>query len=63
MLVRDGDRLGIFTNTGLQRAVVDGRPLDTLAVRELATFKLVAICCRPRERARPSNACHSIAIA
>ena len=24
-LVRDGERLGIFTNTGLQRAVVDGR--------------------------------------
>ena len=43
VLVRDGDRLGIFTNTGLQRAVVDGRPLDTLPVRELATFKLVSI--------------------
>jgi len=43
VLVRDGARLGIFTNTGLQRAVVDGRALDTLAVRELATFRLVAI--------------------
>ena len=43
VLVRDGERLGIFTNTGLQRAVLDGRPLATLAVRELATFKLVAI--------------------
>ena len=43
LLVRDGDRLGIFTNTGLQRAIVDGRPLDTLAVRDLATFKLVTI--------------------
>ena len=43
VLVRDGDRLGIFTNTGLQRAVLDGRPLDTLAVRELAAFKLVTI--------------------
>ena len=43
VLVRDGARLGIFTNTGLQRAIVDGRPLDTLAVRELATFELVTI--------------------
>ena len=43
VLVRDSDRLGIFTNTGLQRAIVDGRPLHTLAVRELATFKLVTI--------------------
>ena len=43
VLVRDGARLGIFTNTGLQRAILDGRPLDALAVRELATFKLVSI--------------------
>ena len=43
VLVRDGDRLGIFTNTGLQRAVVDGRQLQSLAVREMATFKLVTI--------------------
>ena len=43
VLVRDGDRLGIFTNTGLQRAVLDGRSLDALAVRELASFKLVTI--------------------
>ena len=43
VLVRDGARLGIFTNTGLQRAIVDGRPLHTLAVRELATFELVTI--------------------
>ncbi len=43
VLVRDGDRLGIFTNTGLQRAIVDGRPLDVLAVRDLATFELVTI--------------------
>ena len=43
VLVRDGDRLGIFTNTGLQRAVLDGRPLAALAVRELAAFKLVTI--------------------
>ena len=43
VLVRDGARLGIFSNTGLQRAVLDGRPLATLAVRELATFGLVSI--------------------
>jgi CBS domain-containing protein len=43
VLVRDGERLGIFTNTGLQRAIADGRPLATLPVRELATFKLVTI--------------------
>ena len=43
VLVRDGDRLGIFTSTGLQRAVVDGRPLAALPVRELASFSLVTI--------------------
>ena len=43
VLVRDGARLGIFTNTGLQRAVIDGRPLATLPVRDLTTFKLVTI--------------------
>ena len=31
VLVRDGERLGIFTNTGLQRAIVDGRPLAAAA--------------------------------
>jgi CBS domain-containing protein len=43
VLVRDGPRLGIFTNTGLQRAILDGRPLALLAVRDLATFDLVSI--------------------
>jgi CBS domain-containing protein len=43
VLVRDGQRLGIFTNTGLQRAIVDGRPLARLPVRDLATFELVTI--------------------
>ena len=43
VLVRDGERLGIFTNTGLQRAVVDGRPLADWPVRDLATFSLVSI--------------------
>ncbi len=43
VLVRDGERLGIFTNTGLQRAVLDGRPLAALPVRDLASFALVTI--------------------
>ena len=43
VLVRDGERLGMFTNTGLQRAILDGRPLAALPVRELATFSLVTI--------------------
>ncbi len=43
VLVRDGDRLGIFTNAGLQRAVASGEPLDRLPVREQATFDLVTI--------------------
>jgi CBS domain-containing protein len=43
VLVRDGARLGLFSNTGLQRAILDGRPLALLAVRELANFELVSI--------------------
>ncbi len=43
VLVRDGERLGIFTNTGLQRAILDGRPLAALPVRDLATFDLISI--------------------
>ncbi len=43
----DPPRLGIFTNTGLQRAIIDGRPLDRLPVRDLAAFHLVTI--RPDE--------------
>jgi CBS domain-containing protein len=46
VLVRDSatpGRLGIFTSTGLQRAILDGRPLHALPVGELATFPLVAI--------------------
>lgn len=38
-----GDRLGIFTTTGLQRAILHGTPLAQLPVRELATFRLVTI--------------------
>ena len=47
VLVRDRStephRLGIFTTTGLQRAILHGRPLHELPVRELATFKLVTV--------------------
>ena len=43
ILVRDADRLGIFTNTGLQRAVTSGHPLDQTPVREFSTFKLATI--------------------
>lgn len=47
VLVRDTrampHRLGIFTATTLQRAVLDGRPLAQLAVGELANFVLVEV--------------------
>ena len=47
VLVRDNasqpPRLGIFTATALQRAILDGRPLDQLAVGELANFKLIEV--------------------
>ena len=47
VLVRDTQseppRLGIFTATALQRAILDGRPLDHLAVGELANFSLIEV--------------------
>lgn len=47
VLVRDASsephRLGIFTTTGLQRAILHGKPLNELAVGELATFNLVSV--------------------
>ena len=52
VLVRDKNseppRLGIFTATALQRAILDGRPLDQLAVGELANFSLVEV--RPSDQ-------------
>ena len=36
-------RLGIFTATALQRAILNGTPLDRLAVRELANFELITV--------------------
>ena len=51
VLVRDDacqpPRLGIFTHTGLQRAILDGTPLHELPVRSLANFSLISV--------RPSN--------
>jgi CBS domain-containing protein len=47
VLVRDATsvpaRLGIFTNTNLQRAILDGRPLDQLPVSELSNFDLIQV--------------------
>ena len=37
------DGLGIFTNTSLQRAILDGRPLSALAVGELASSPVVCV--------------------
>ena len=47
VLVRDDrdarQRLGIFTATAVQRAVLDGRPLNALPVGDLASFSLIDI--------------------
>lgn len=47
VLVRDArsepPRLGMFTTTNLQRAILDGRSLHTLAVGDLACFSLVTV--------------------
>lgn len=47
VLVRDArsepPRLGIFTTTGLQRAILSGTPLTELPVGELANFALVTV--------------------
>lgn len=51
VLVRDSSsphRLGIFTSTMVQVAVLDGRPLDSLCVGQFANFKLVTV--RPDEQ-------------
>lgn len=52
VLVRDTQsstpRLGIFTATALQRAILDGRPLDRLAVGELTSFSLIEV--RPSDQ-------------
>ena len=47
VLVRDTvckpPRLGIFTHTGLQKAILSGAPLDKLPVGELANFSLITV--------------------
>ena len=52
VLVRDSacepPRLGIFTQTGLQRAILSGTPLGKLPVRELASFSLISV--RPSDQ-------------
>ncbi|CAM3706000.1 DUF294 nucleotidyltransferase-like domain-containing protein [Polaromonas hydrogenivorans] len=52
LLVRDSQvsppALGIFTLTGLQRAILDGTPLDRLAVRGLTNFSLIKV--RPSDQ-------------
>jgi CBS domain-containing protein len=52
VLVRDRHsqppRLGIFTATALQRAILDGRPLDQLRVGELSNFSLIEV--RPSDQ-------------
>jgi CBS domain-containing protein len=51
VLVRDTraqpPRTGVFTTTGLQRAVMEGTPLHQLAVRSFATFDLITV--RPQD--------------
>jgi CBS domain-containing protein len=39
----ESGRLGIFTATALQRAILDGTPLERLAVGKLAKFPLIAV--------------------
>jgi len=51
VLVRDTrsqpPRTGVFTTTGMQRAVLHGAPLDQLPVRDFSTFELVTV--RPQD--------------
>ncbi|HET9069212.1 MAG TPA: putative nucleotidyltransferase substrate binding domain-containing protein [Amaricoccus sp.] len=42
-LVRDGDRLGIFTTTDLRDALLRSIPPDRIAVREVANFAPLAV--------------------
>lgn len=42
-LVRDGDRLGIFTTTDLRDALLAGVPPERIAVRDVAVFEPLAV--------------------
>lgn len=59
VLVRDTGRtppaLGIFTSTGVQKAVLRGTPLDQLPVGELANFSLISV--RPDDLVGDALAC------
>jgi len=44
----DPPRLGIFTHTGLQKAILSGTPLAELPVRDLANFSLISV--RPSDQ-------------
>lgn len=43
VLVEDVDRLGIFTTTDLQKAVLSNQEITRLEVREFSSFKLAAV--------------------
>ena len=43
VLVKDGERLGLFTTTDLRDAVVRGRSLDSVPVRDAARFELITV--------------------
>ena len=42
-LVRDGERLGVFTTTDLRDALLLGRPPEAIAVREVAIFAPLSV--------------------
>ncbi|MBC7730700.1 MAG: CBS domain-containing protein, partial [Bacteriovorax sp.] len=42
-LVRDGERIGMFTTTDLRDALLRDRPPNQLAVREVAHFDLISV--------------------
>jgi CBS domain-containing protein len=42
-LVRDGERIGMFTTTDLRDALLRDRPPNELAVREVARFDLISV--------------------
>jgi len=43
VLVRDGERLGLFTTTDLRDTVVRGMPLERVPVRDVARFELITV--------------------
>jgi len=43
VLVKDGERLGLFTTTDLRDAVVRGSPLNDVPVRQAARFELITV--------------------